>query len=146
MTRECRSSLTLSISSTACAACCVSFCRQSSRSNRTPGTHDPHPHGRSVAVPSSSHLDGDRDQLYRLSDPEQHELVGATTFSCSLRIDSRALPRTCRRRELDPCARRLRSLPHDDVPAWRLAAHHLQHVDALAVRADDRGSIGAWPI
>src|ERR1700681_2293129 len=146
MKRAYRSSSTLSISSTACGACCVSFCRRSRRSDRSLGAHDPDPHRHPVALSAARHLDADRDELCGFSHPEQHELVGARTLPCPLRTDPSPLLRSRRRREARPCARRLSPFPYDDVPARWLASHHLQHVDALAVRTNDRGSTGSWPL
>src|SRR6202048_1522787 len=41
---------------------------------------------------------------------------------------------------------RLSSLLHHDVPAWRLASPHTQHVAVLAVRIDGRGPVRARPL
>src|SRR3981189_3707175 len=109
------------------------------------GTDDPDPERCSVPLPAVDHLDAYRHQLPRLSVSGQPEPLRIEAAFAPIRAHSRALHRLCIRGDRAGC-HRYSPLLFNDVSAWRLASSHLEHVDAVAVRSDRRGSAGSWPL
>src|SRR3979490_980985 len=109
------------------------------------GTDDPDPERCSVPLPAGDHLEAYRHQLPRLSVSGQPEPLRIEAAFAPIRAHSRALHRLCIRGDRAGC-HRYSPLLFNDVSAWRLASSHLEHVDAVAVRSDRRGSAGSWPL
>src|SRR3977135_1797358 len=110
---------------------------KASRANRE-CRHVSHQERRTDAVSTGRHLDADRDQLCRISIPDQFEPRGGGTVRADLRVGPGPLLRGIAEQ-----SRGLSAVSDKYVHAWRLAAPYRQHVDAVAVRS--HSGRPAWP-
>src|SRR5258705_5475987 len=101
--------------------------------------HVPDPKRSPRTLSHARYLDADRPQLCGIPVRGKPGRESDRAVSRPLRPNSRALLRTWRDERIDLV--RLSAIRHQYVPARRLAASDLEHVDAVAVRPRSRGSV-----